>query len=172
MRACKSGGAEASFTGRDIATNDSSFYASQWADDGHAGRNTALQLRVLYPADIGEVMGAAEDLWLRIARHASMRVVVVRDPMTGDKLLLLRSLTDAMDEEGCQLLEAAKDGARYQWRQNGVTGSLVSAIRSVGSTVVMELTSVKQLGRWPDGDAVEWALQSLLHRIDAQGMGV
>jgi hypothetical protein len=77
-----------------------------------------------------------------------------------------------MDAEGCQLLEAMQDGMRYQWSQNGTTGSLVSAIRPIGNTVVVELTPTKQLRRWPDGEAAQWAVQSLLHRIQAQGGGV
>jgi hypothetical protein len=147
-----------------VAANGGRFYAPQSAPESHAERNTALQLRVLYSADIGEVMGATEDLWLRM--------VVVHDAMTGDDLLLVRSLTEVMDAEGCQLLEAMQDGMRYQWSQNGTTGSLVSAIRPIGNTVVVELTPTKQLRRWPDGEAAQWALQSHVHRIQAQGGGV
>lgn len=136
----------------------------------HTGWRQPPRLRVVYPTDIADTLSAVEDLWLRTARHPSLRVVVVRDAMAGDNLLLVRSLTEDLDEEAIHLLNAVKNGARYQWRQNGTTGSLVSDIRLIDSTVVVELTPLKQLRRWPDGDAMEWALQSLLNRLNAQEM--
>ena len=136
----------------------------------HTGWRQPPRLRVVYPADIADTLSAVEDLWLRTAQHPSLRVAVVRDTLAGDNLLLVRSPSEVLDEEGSHLLDAVKNGARYQWRQNGTTGSLVSDIRRIDSTVVVELTPLKQLRCWPDGDAVERALQSLLNRLNAQEM--
>lgn len=149
--------------------NDEDF-ASIPASSFGAGRKEPPHMHVLYPADIGEVLSVAEDLWLRIARHHAVRSTVLTDASTGEGLVLFRATGHCRDREGYQLLAAASIRERYWWRQDGDKGSLVSDVQWRGDTLMIELTPTRQLHRWPDGEAVEWAIHGLLQRIKQLGV--
>lgn len=151
------------------AANDDSFISRMAGHRGGGGGRDPVQLRVHYSADIGEVLSVVEDLWVRIARHSAVRSTVLMDAATGGQLVLFRFDADSRDAEICQLLAEACACESYWWRQDGVKGSLVSDIQWAGSTLVVELVSLNKMQRWPDGDAVQWAVQSLLNRLDRQG---
>lgn len=128
-----------------------------------------MRLRGVYPADIGEALGAAEDLWLRIARQGSVRAAVWSDTTTGERLLMFRFDGNAGDSECCQLLAAASSRESYLWRQDESRGSLVNDLQWQGDTLVIELTAVHRMGRWPDGEAVNWQVQAVLNRMKIVG---
>jgi len=46
----------------------------------------------------------------------------------------------------------------------------VSDIQWRGDTLMIELTPTRQLHRWPDAEAVEWAIHGLLQRIKQLGV--
>jgi hypothetical protein len=150
------------------AANEDDFISSPAAPSGASWKDP-MQLRVVYPADIPEVLSAVEDLWLRIARHHAVRTAVLRDESTGERLVMFRFNGDGSDSECCQLLAAATSYESYWWRQDESKGSLVSDIQWEGNTLAIELTLMNQIRRWPEGDAVDWAMQSLLQRVRNQG---
>jgi hypothetical protein len=82
---------------------------------------------------------------------------------------MFRPTGDGRDNECCQLSAAASIQESYGWRQGGSNGSLVSDIQWAGDTLLIELTSSGRMQRWPEGDAVEWAVQVLLQRVKQQG---
>jgi hypothetical protein len=129
---------------------------------------TALA-RVIYPADMGEVMGVLEDLWLRMARHPAIKLSVLEEPLTQQSTLLVRLDGNGMDGEVFQLLEAAAHPGNYLWSQCGKKGSLVSDVRWIGSTLVIELAPQHQMQCWPVGDSLVLALQALLQRLKLLG---
>ena len=154
-------------TGRD-ASNAADFmprtaspFEPDWKDPSH--------WRVVYPADIGEALSVVEDLWLRIARHPAVRSTVLTDVSTQECIVMFRPTGDGRDSECCQLLAAASIQESYGWRQDGGHGSLVSDIQWAGDTLLIELTSAGRMQRWPEGEAVEWAVQRLLQRVKQQG---
>jgi hypothetical protein len=154
-------------TGRDAAnaadflTRTASSFEPDWKDPSH--------WRVVYPADIGEALSVVEDLWLRIARHPAVRSTVLTDASTQECIVMFRPTSDGRDSECCQLLAAASIQESYGWRQDGGHGSLASDIQWAGDTLLIELTSASRMRRWPEGDAVEWAVQGLLQRVKQQG---
>jgi hypothetical protein len=159
-RAWNGGGNSA---GNEVA-NDEDF-APIPASSFDAGCKEPPHLHVLYPADIGEVLSVAEDLWLRIARHHAVRSAVLTDTSTGEGLVMFRPIGYCRDREGYQLLCAASVKESYWWRQDGNKGSLISDVQWRGDTLMIELTPTRQLHRWPDGDAAQWAIRGLLQRI-------
>lgn len=124
---------------------------------------------VLYPADMGEVMGVLEDLWLRMARHPAMQLAVLEDRLTQQSTLLVRLEGSGMDGEVFQLLEAAAHPGNYLWSQGGKKGSLLSDMRWIGSTLVIEFAPQHQMQYWPVGDSLVLALQALLQRLKLLG---
>ena len=154
-------------TGRDAAnaadflTRTASSFEPDWKDPSH--------WRVVYPADIGEALSVVEDLWLRIARHPAVRSTVLTEASTQERIVMFRPTGAGRDSECCQLLAAASIQESYGWRQDGVHGSLVSDIQWAGDTLLIELTSASRMQRWPEGEAVEWAVQGLLQRVKQQG---
>jgi hypothetical protein len=118
---------------------------------------------------MGEVMGALEDLWLRMVRHPAIRLTVQSDTLTGESMVLIRVAAQGLDREGCHLLGAASDMGSYRWSQSGSKGSLVSDVHWIGSTLVIELTPLHQMRRWPLGDALVPAMQALLQRVKHLG---
>jgi len=145
----------------DFMTRTASSFGPDWTDPSH--------WRVVYPADIGEALSVVEDLWLRIARHPAVRSTVLTDVSTQECIVMIRPTGDVRDSECCQLLAAASIQESYGWRQDGGHGSLVSEIQWAGDTLLIELTSPSRMRRWPEGDAVEWAVQGLLQRVKQQG---
>jgi len=82
---------------------------------------------------------------------------------------MFRPTGDGRDSECCQLLAAASIQESYGWRQDGGHGCLVSDIQWAGDTLLIELTAASRMQRWPEGEAVEWAVQGLLQRVKQQG---
>jgi hypothetical protein len=128
-----------------------------------------MRLRGVYLADIGEALRAAEDQWLRIARQAAVRSAVWSDTSTGERLLMFRFDGNAGNSECCQLLAAASSSEGYLCRQDDSRGSLVNDLQWQGDTLVIELTAVHHMRRWPDGDAVNWQVQAVLNRMKKVG---
>ena len=145
----------------DFMTRTASSFGPDWKDPSH--------WRVVYPADIGEALSVVEDLWLRIARHPAVRSTVLTDASTQECIVMFRPTGDGRDSECCQLLAAASIQESYGWRQDGGHGSLVSDTQWAGDTLLIELTSPSRMRRWPEGDAVEWAVQGVLQRVKQQG---
>jgi hypothetical protein len=157
------------------AANDDRFFAVIPVTKTEAAWKDPTQLRLVYPADIGEVLNSVEDLWLRLARHPAVHVAVSRDVSTGQHLVMFRFDRNGqchghdIDGEYCQLLLAAASGESYCWSQDGSRGNLASDIQWLGNTLVIALASRHQMRRWPDGEALEWSLQALLQRVKTQG---
>jgi hypothetical protein len=76
---------------------------------------------------------------------------------------------DDDDGERFQLLQAAASCESYWWSQDGNRGTLAAGIHWLGNTLAIELASSDQMRRWPDGDALEWSMQTLLQRIRCLG---
>jgi len=159
------------FVSGNDAANDQNFsscsassFDAAWKDPG--------QWRVHYPANIGEVLSAVEDLWLRIVRQPAVHATVLRSESTGECLVMFRLEGNGNDPECCQLLADASSGDSYLWSQGGSRGSLVTDIQWIGRTLVIELTSARQMRRAPDGETLDWAMHALLQRMQKVGMDV
>ena len=145
----------------DFSSGPASSFDAAWKDP--------VQWRVHYPADIGEVLSAVEDLWLRILRQPAVHATVLRSESTGERLVMFRLEGNGKDSECCQLLADASSGDSYLWTQDGSRGSLVADIQWIGRTLVIELTSARLMQRAPDGETLDWSMHALLQRIQQKG---
>jgi hypothetical protein len=151
-----------------VSANDQNF-SSCSASSFDAAWKDPVQWRVHYPADIGEVLSAVEDLWLRIVRQSAVHATVLRSESTGERLVMFRLEGNGNDPECCQLLADASSGDSYLWSQDASRGSLVTDIQWIGRTLVIELTSARQMQRAPDGETMDWAMHALLQRMQRVG---
>jgi hypothetical protein len=152
----------------DGSANDQNF--SSWsASSSDAAWKDPGQWRVHYPADIGEVLSAVEDLWLRIMRQPAVHATVLCSEVTGERLVMFRLEGNGKDPECCRLLADASSGDSYLWSQDGIRGSLVTGVQWIGRTLVIEITSARQMQRAPDGETLDWAMHALLQRIQKVG---
>jgi len=71
-------------------------------------------LRVHCAADLPEVLSRAEDLFQRIQNHPGLRLWVVKDAAMDTSFVLVRSL-NAVDSQGCHMLETLQDRDLYRW---------------------------------------------------------
>ncbi|RFO96389.1 hypothetical protein DIC66_13875 [Rhodoferax lacus] len=156
------------FIAGNAPANDDDFSSSR-ASSFDAARRDPVQWRVHYPADIGEVLSGVEDLWLRIVRQPTVHATVLRSESTGERLVMFRLTGKSTDPECCQLLADASSGDSYLWSQEGCRGSLVADIQWIGSTLVIELTSARQMQRAPDGETLVCSMNALLQRIQRMG---
>jgi hypothetical protein len=140
----------------------------------NGGHELRGQLRVLYPADLQEALSSVEDLWLRMARHSAVHSAVVRDTVTGEQLVLFRTLREDMKFQGSAeglsgdaraLMADAACRDSYAWSQDGSRGNLTSKIQWIGDTLMIELSQFDAIRRWPEGEVVLWSMQSLLSRV-------
>jgi hypothetical protein len=150
------------------SANDPDFSSGPTSSSNAAWKDP-VQWRVHYPADIGEVLSAVEDLWLRIVRQPAVHATVLRSESTGERLVMFRLEGHVKDPECCQLLGDASSGDSYLWSQDGRRGSLVTGIQWIGRTLVIELTSARQMLRAPDGETMDWAMHALLQRMQKVG---
>jgi hypothetical protein len=161
-----------------VATNDQAFHAASrliQAIESDTGWKPRPQLRAVYPADQGEVLSVVEDLWLRLVRHPAIHSAVLRDAATGEYLVLFRIADETTGRKDWQLAEArdlldtAAHPENYAWSQDGTRGNLTSGIRWIGDTLVIELTRLEPMQRWPEGDTLVGSVQTLLHRFQNRG---
>ena len=133
----------------------------------YGGQGPAL--RGVYPDSSAEVLGIAEDLWLRLARHPAIHAAVVGDADKGETMVMFRVDGAAADEESMNLLGAASSIKTYQWCDSGMRDRLVASATWCGSTLVIELVPHRVMRRWPDGESLLWRLNDLLSCISAHG---
>jgi hypothetical protein len=101
-----------------------------------------------------------EDVWLRLGTLL---------PLTLDVAQEWRQLTwvglRRLDSPGLTLLRSqAVNLDTYEWREGGRRCSLVSLLDWAGDDLLLDLTSSRQLKRWPEGDAVDGYLRAFLAR--------
>ena len=134
-----------------------------------AGHTLRTSMRVLYPADCAEAMSVTEDLWLRIVRCRSIRCAVLIDPVQDFNQVTFHVDGGAVGEETIHLVEIAASRTTYGWSDAECKASLVCAIDCSGHTLQIELTPMRQMRRWSNGDTVAWQMQALLKRIQDLG---
>jgi hypothetical protein len=167
--AVQSAGVESCILTSQAAANDKLFYSPKLGIDSATRWDDIWQSHVIHPADLGEAIAALQDTWQRMALHKAMHIAVLSDAVTGQNLLLLRVDVDDLDSDGYALLEAASHVAHYFWSQSDGKGSFASDVRWIGSTLLIELTPMLAMRRWPNGDALVFTMQALLHHVRQLG---
>ena len=124
---------------------------------------------VLYPADGAEAMSVVEDLWQRMVRRRSIRCAVLIDPVQDLNQVTFYVDGGAVGEETMHLVGIAARHTTYGWSDAKCKASLVSAIDCSVHMLQLEITPMRQMRRWPNGDTMAWQMQALLQRIQNLG---
>jgi len=160
------------------SANDDLFTVLELDDAWDAAPQAPNQWKVLYSADLAEVLSRVEDLWMRIKDHPDFRLHVTTERDSKTHLVLIRPTKADRDVEAQALWKAVQDDATYAWMQTlgrnrdaeaAVHGksklhSLVSSMSWEGGVLVVELTPLTLLNR-QCGCHVESQVQGLLERI-------
>ena len=134
-----------------------------------AGHPLLTSWRVLYPADGAEAMSVVEDLWQRMVRRRSIRCAVLIDPVQDLNQVTFYVDGGAVGEETMHLVGIAARHTTYGWSDAKCKASLVSAIDCSVHMLQLEITPMRQMRRWPNGDTMAWQMQALLQRIQNLG---
>lgn len=146
---------------------------NDWFEDGlpavsQDSQNKDLQRDNELPG-VDEVCSRVEDLWLRLARQGAIACTTLSDPVEGEQLVMFRRLGETSNSEAALLLELAACASSYRWSQEGRHISLISTLTWCADTLVIKMAGLEQMQRWPDGQAVQWQMQTLLQRLRALG---
>ena len=63
------------------------------------------------------------------------------------------------------LLESVTDLNFFRWQCNGQGGNLVRLVDGSSDDLVLQLTDLKTIARWIDGDALVWRVQTFLLQL-------
>jgi len=96
-----------------------------------------------------------EDLWLRLARQSSIRAEVVGAAWC----LVVAGLRPAAHEEIAHLRAVALNATTYRWQLDGQRGNFVRSIAIEGDDLVLTVTSILTITRWPQGDDLGWQVK-------------
>jgi len=106
-----------------------------------------------------DVWWAVEDLWTRLAGCLAMRV-----DNDGDVFcVVLPRFRRAGDALGLRM--AVLDLDSYRWATPDVVGSFVSLLDYVGDDLVLQMPTIRQIERWPDGADLVWQVKGFLLRL-------
>jgi hypothetical protein len=136
----------------------------------HAGANQRSWLVPLVDADSSadetltgstpmDTWCAIEDLWTRLS--AGMAMTVEND---GDAFrVVLPGFERAGD--ALELRRAVLDPDTYRWATQGGSGSFVGFVDYDGDDLVLQMPSMRQIERWPDGADLAWQVKGYLLRL-------
>jgi hypothetical protein len=140
-----------------------------------AGANQHSWLVPLVDADIEPVefsgtapidtWWAIEDLWTRLAGCMAIRV-----DNDGDVFrVVLPRFRRAGDALGLRM--AVLDLDTYRWATSDGAGSFVSLVDYAGDDLVLQMPSIRQIERWPDGADMVWQVKGFLLRLRRMSRG-
>lgn len=126
----------------------------------HSGVATVWHELQLSPQD---AWYAVEDLWLRLAS----RLPVHAEIDGAGWRLVVGGLSQAVHGEAADLRVAALAATTYGWQLEGQRGSFVRSIAFEGDDLVLAVTSIPILTRWPQGDDLGWQVKGFFARLRA-----
>ncbi len=107
---------------------------------------------------------AIEDLLLRVAARRPVHAVLVDDHWH----ITLAGILEQVDDEVRSLAAIATDKETFVWRSEGQRGCFAQAVLSEGSGLVIVLSSVATIARWPLGVDLAWQVTALMSKLRAQ----
>lgn len=133
-----------------------------------AGRTGSPESQGEHPEDVTETSSLMEDIWCRLAACPQLTMSIDVECDDADTVLRCRRIHGTVDEEVHGLLQRASESYTYAWSQEGRLGGFVSFIEWGQGELVIGITPISQIRRWPDGANVCWQWQELLHRLKAR----
>lgn len=109
-----------------------------------------------------DVWCEAHDLWRRLDVFCPATVSIHEDRI---ELVFADAGANDWDQDVLVLIDRAKNLQSYRWRQGAQKGDLVQFIDMQGNDLVISLTSMEQIARWPEGPEIVCLLRSYLFQF-------
>jgi len=109
-----------------------------------------------------DVWCETHDIWRRLAVFCPATVSIDEDRI---ELVFADAGANDWDQETLVLIERAQNLQSYRWQQGAQKGDLVQFIEMQGKDLVIGLTSMAQISRWPEGQEIVSELRSCLSQI-------
>jgi hypothetical protein len=109
-----------------------------------------------------DVWCEAHDLWRRLDVFCPATVSILPDRI---ELVFADAGANDWDQEASVLIDRAQNGQSYRWQQGAQKGDLVQFIDMQGNDLVIGLTSMEQIARWPEGSEIVCLLRSYLFQF-------
>lgn len=116
------------------------------------------------PASAVDVMGAIEDLWVRLAVKGAIRVLDAGQERVTVSIEWPENCNGDATETR-ELMRVATSASTYRWKEGGRSGAIAEAVAWDGQTGYVDLAPWNAIMRGPEGEAVAWALQTLVARL-------
>jgi hypothetical protein len=109
-----------------------------------------------------DVWFASEDNWRRFDVFCSATVSIHDDRA---EVTFLDAGAQDWDQDALVLIDRAQERDSYRWQQGAHQGDLVQFIDMQGKDLVIGLTSMAQISRWPEGQEIVCLLKSFLMQV-------
>ena len=109
-----------------------------------------------------DVWCEAHDIWRRLAVFCPATVSIYEDRI---ELVFGDAGGNDWDQDAPLLLDRAQNLQSYRWQQGAQKGDLVQFIEMQGNDLVISLTSMAQMTRWPEGPEIVSVLRSYLMQV-------
>lgn len=106
-----------------------------------------------------DVWCETHDIWRRLAVFCPATVSIDEDRI---ELVFADAGANDWDQDALMLIDRAKSQQSYRWQQGAQKGDLVQFTRMQGNDLVISLTSMAQMTRWPEGQEIASLLRSYL----------
>jgi hypothetical protein len=107
-----------------------------------------------------------EDLWSRLARICHATVV---DGTDAIELSFANVCAEDWDDHSVVLIDRALYAKSYHWCHSGSCGNFVQCVEFRGADLVLTLTSLQQMTRWPDAENFKPMVERFLLRLQRGG---
>ena len=109
-----------------------------------------------------DVWCEAHDIWRRLDMFCPATVSIHEDQI---ELVFADAGADDWDQDVLVLIDRAQNLQSYRWQQGAQKGALVQFIDMQGQDLVVGLTSMEQMTRWPEGSEIVCLLRSYLFQF-------
>lgn len=109
-----------------------------------------------------DTWGAVQDLWRRLDVICPSTVFLQEDRFELD---FENVDAEDWDEDSMALIDQAREPNSYRWRHEGQQGDLVQFTKMRGNDLLVSLTSIQRIARWPEGQEIVGLVRSYLTQI-------
>jgi hypothetical protein len=110
---------------------------------------------------------AIEDAWLRLATRCPVHLIRHSQCETTE-LVFAGFKDDSQNGSDPALRDCVRNIDSYCWQKGERRGRFVNFIENHETDLVLQVTPLKQIKRWPDGERTAWQVESFLLRLQGE----
>jgi hypothetical protein len=110
---------------------------------------------------------AIEDAWLRLAARCPVQLIHHSQCETTE-LVFAGFRDDSQNGSDPALRDCVRNIDTYCWQEGERRGRFVNSIESHGTDLVLQVTPLRQIKCWPDGERTAWQVESFLLRLQGE----